>query len=134
MFGGLIVIKPVFADWDAAYLIILAGAVLNAGSMVATKALERQESTLTILSWLTGISTIACLPALFQPWPTAEHWPSLLLIAVFGSTGLWFGLLAVRAADLSLLAPFDYSRLIMAGLFGFMLFGEVRKLAPSSAL
>jgi drug/metabolite transporter (DMT)-like permease len=123
--GGLIVIRPVFSEWHPAYLVILAGAVLNAGSMVATKALERRDSTLTILAWLTGISTILCLPALSSPWPIAAHWPSLLMVAVFGSTGLWFGLLAIRAADLSVLAPFDYSRLIMAAAFGFFLFREV---------
>ena len=33
--------------------------------------------------------------------------------------------MAIRAADLSVLAPFDYSRLIMAAGFGIVLFGEM---------
>jgi len=123
--GAMIVIKPTFMDWRPEYLVALAGAALNAGSMVATKALERQDSTMTIMAWLTALSSLACIPALFQPWPAAEYWPWMIGISFLGSSGLYVGLLAIRAADLSVLAPFDYSRLIMAAGFGVVLFGEV---------
>lgn len=123
--GAMIVIKPTFMDWRPEYLVALAGAALNAGSMVATKALERRDSTLTIMAWLTAISSVACLPALLQPWPAAEFWPWMFGISILGSSGLYIGLLAIRAADLSVLAPFDYSRLIMAAGFGVVLFGEI---------
>jgi cytochrome c-type biogenesis protein CcmH/NrfG len=53
------VIKPTFMDWRNEYLVALAGAALNAGSMVATKALERQDSTMTIMAWLTVLSSLA---------------------------------------------------------------------------
>ncbi|MGE0416355.1 MAG: DMT family transporter [Acetobacteraceae bacterium] len=123
--GGLIVIRPAFIGWRPDYLIALAGACLNAGSMVATKALERRDSTLTIMTWLTTLSTIACIPAIFEPWPAIEMWPWLLGISVMGTSGLYIGLMAIRAAELSVLAPFDYSRLIMAALFGIILFREM---------
>lgn len=123
--GAMIVIKPGFMDWRPEYLVALAGAALNAGSMVATKALERRDSTLTIMAWLTAISSVACLPALFQPWPEPALWPWMVGISVLGSSGLYVGLMAIRAADLSVLAPFDYSRLIMAAGFGIVLFGEM---------
>ena len=123
--GAMIVIKPGFMDWRPEYLVALAGAALNAGSMVATKALERRDSTLTIMAWLTAISSVACLPALFQPWPEPALWPWMVGTSVLGSSGLYVGLMAIRAADLSVLAPFDYSRLIMAAGFGIVLFGEM---------
>jgi drug/metabolite transporter (DMT)-like permease len=127
--GALLVIQPGFGGWRPEYLVALAGSALNAGSMVATKALEQRDPTLTTMAWLTGLSTVACLPALFQPWPDQHLWPWLLGVAVLGSSGLWAGLLAIRAADLSVLAPFDYSRLVMAAGFGLLLFGEVPGLA-----
>ncbi len=80
---------------------------------------------MTIMAWLTALSSLACIPALFQPWPAAQYWPWMIGISVLGSSGLYVGLLAIRAADLSVLAPFDYSRLIMAVGFGVVLFGEV---------
>ncbi len=123
--GAMIVIKPTFTDWPPEYLVALAGSARNAGSMVATKALEKRDSTLTIMAWLTLLSTIACLPALVRPWPGIEAWPYMVGISILGSSGLYVGLMAIRAADLSVLAPFDYSRLIMAAGFGILVFGEM---------
>lgn len=122
--GAAIVIKPSFVTWRYEYLVVLAGSALNAGSMVATKALEKRDSTLTIMTWLTALSMVASLPALAQPWPSINEWPALLGISVLGSSGLYVGLMAIRAADLSVLAPFDYSRLVMAAAFGFLWFSE----------
>jgi len=123
--GAMIVIKPSFMGWRYEYLVALAGSALNAGSMVATKALERRDSTLTIMAWLTMLSMVACVPALAQPWPPMAEWPALIGISILGSSGLYVGLMAIRSADLSVLAPFDYSRLVMAAAFGFLWFNEV---------
>ncbi len=123
--GGLIVIRPAFVAWRPDYLIALAGAGLNAGSMVATKTLERRDSTLTIMTWLTTLSTIVCIPAIFEPWPPIAMLPWLLAISVLGTSGLYIGLMAIKAAELSVLAPFDYTRLIMAAVLGLIFFHEV---------
>lgn len=123
--GGLLVLRPAFSAWQPAYLVALIGSALNAGSMVATKVLERRDSTLTIFAWLTLLSTLLCLPAVLQPWPDPANWPWMAAVAVLGSIGLYVGLLAIRATDLSILAPFDYTRLMMAALFGLLLFREV---------
>lgn len=127
--GAAIVIKPSFMAWRYEYLVALAGSALNAGSMVATKALEKRDSTITIMAWLTGLSMVACLPALAQPWPPVSELPAMFGISVLGSSGLYVGLMAIRAADLSVLAPFDYSRLVMAAGFGFLWFNEVPDLS-----
>ena len=122
--GGLIVVKPAFSAWRPDYLIALAGAAMNAGAMVATKVLERRDSTLTIMAWLTALSMVACVPGLFAPWPPLDTWPWLLAISVLGTAGLYIGLMAIRSAELSVLAPFDYTRLIMAAGLGLVFFGE----------
>jgi len=56
-------------------------------------------------------------------------WPWLLAVAVLGSATLYVGLLAIQAADLTLLAPFEYTRLIMAAGLGLAFFGEWPDLA-----
>ena len=127
--GACIVIRPAFVTWDPAYLIALAGAGLNAGAMVATKALERHDRTITIMTWLTTLSTIACIPAFFQPWPPFNLWPWMIAIAILGTSGLYIGLMAIRSEELSVLAPFDYSRLIMAAGLGFLFFREIPDLS-----
>lgn len=127
--GSMVVIRPTFLAWQPEYLVALAGSALNAGSMVATKALERKDSTITIMAWLTLLSTIACVPALFLPWPSLSDWPWMIGISITGSCGLYVGLMAIRSADLSVLAPFDYTRLLMAAGFGILFFAETPDVA-----
>lgn len=127
--GCLIIIRPAFGAWRPDYLIILAGAALNAGAMVATKVLERRDTPLTVMAYMSLISFVFCLPGLASPWPDTAAWPWLLAILILGPAALYVGLLAIRAADISVIAPFDYSRLIMAAGLGYVLFGE----SPSPA-
>jgi drug/metabolite transporter (DMT)-like permease len=122
--GCLIIVRPAFEEWRPDYMILLAGAALNAGAMVTTKILERSDTPLTVLAYMSLISSAACLPGLFEPWPAPEVWPWLLAIAILGPAALYAGLLAIRAADMSVIAPFDYTRLVMAAAIGFALFGE----------
>ena len=127
--GGMIIVRPAFASWRPDYLIAIAGALLNAGAMVATKVLERKDSVATVMAYVTAISLLSCAPGLFSPWPGVEMWPWLLAVAVLGSATLYVGLLAIQAADLTLLAPFEYTRLIMAAGLGLAFFGEWPDLA-----
>jgi drug/metabolite transporter (DMT)-like permease len=129
LLGCLIIIRPAFETWRPDYLIILAGAGLNAGAMIATKVLERRDTALTVMAYMSLISFVACLPSVFSPWPDATAWPWLLAIAILGPGALYVGLLAIRAADISVIAPFDYSRLIMAAGLGFAFFDESPSLA-----
>jgi drug/metabolite transporter (DMT)-like permease len=122
--GCLIIVRPAFDEWRPDYMIMLAGAALNAGAMIATKILERTDTPLTVMAYMSLISAAACLPGLSEPWPSPEVWPWLLAIALLGPAALYIGLLAIRAADMSVIAPFDYTRLIMAAAIGLTLFGE----------
>ena len=127
--GCLIIIRPAFEAWRPEYLIVLTAAGLNAGAMVATKVLERQDTALTVMAYMTVISFVVCLPGFFLPWPGVSLWPWLLAIAVLGPAALYIGLLAIRSADVSVIAPFDYSRLVMAAGIGLAFFGESPVLA-----
>jgi drug/metabolite transporter (DMT)-like permease len=123
--GCLVIVRPAFEGWRGEYLIVLVAAGLNAGAMAATKVLERNDSALTVMSYMTVISLAVSLPAVFSPWPDIGKWPLLAMIAVLGPAALYTGLLAIRSADVSVLAPFDYARLIMAAAIGLVFFGEM---------
>ncbi len=126
--GALLVIGPAFAAWHPAYLVAVGGAALNGAAIVASKQLTAQDRPVTILAWLTLVSFLFSPTALAEPWPWAE-WPALLAVATSGALALWLGLLAMRAADISLLAPFDYVRLPVLILVGVLVFAEM----PSGA-
>ncbi len=123
--GALLIIGPTFSSWQGACLAGVAGAAVNAAAMVATKVLERRDSPITVMAYLNLVSVVFSVPGAFQPWPIATTWPFVVIIFVLGPTSLYLGLLAIRAADMSVLAPYDYSRLLFAVVVALVAFGEV---------
>ena len=57
-------------------------------------------------------------------WPT---WGELLWLPLgfVGSTGQYCLTRAYAAGDMTLIAPLDFIRIIIAGLYGYLLFSEV---------
>lgn len=105
--------------------------ILAALSVAATslmiRDLGRTEAPLTTVFWFTLISTVvmsAVLPFALQP----HDWQGWAIMAVVGLTG---GLAqiavtsALRHAPVSTVLPMDYSALIWASLFGWILFGAL---------
>jgi drug/metabolite transporter (DMT)-like permease len=123
--GALLIIGPTFSSWQGACLVGVTGAAVNAAAMVATKVLERRDSPITVMAYLNLVSVVFSVPGAFQPWPVANAWPFALAIFVLGPASLYLGLLAIRAADMSVLAPYDYSRLLLAVAVALVAFDEV---------
>jgi len=122
--GGLLIIRPAFQGWDISYLAVLAASILNAGAVVVTKHLSRKDSDLTVLAYVSAISLACSAPGLALPWPL-ELTPWLIAIAVFGPLAFYVGQAAIRFADVSVLAPFDYSRLVISAIVAFFAFSEM---------
>lgn len=122
--GATFVVGPTFGHWHPAYLAALAGALVNAGGIIATRHLGRRDAPATTLAWLTAVTLLGSVTAFGKPLPLSE-WPALLTVAIAGTLGVWFGLVAVGAAEVSLLAPYDYLRLPIVVLLGVVHFAEV---------
>jgi drug/metabolite transporter (DMT)-like permease len=122
--GGLLIIRPAFQTWDISYLVVLAAAILNAGAVVVTKRLSRQDSDLTVLAYVSAVSLVCSMPGLALPWPL-ELSPWLVAIMVLGPLAFYVSQVAIRFADVSALAPFDYSRLVISAIVAFFVFSEV---------
>jgi drug/metabolite transporter (DMT)-like permease len=124
--GAMFVIRPAFTAWDAAYLVALAAPFFNAAALTATKFLEQRDSSLTIMAWLTAIYLLCSSPALldWQELP-ASLWFWVITVMILGPLGTYLRILAIRAADMSVLAPYDYVRLVINGCFALVLFHEI---------
>jgi drug/metabolite transporter (DMT)-like permease len=122
--GVLITLRPDFAQWNIGYIVAIAAMLLNAGSIVATKVLERRDSALTVMAYINLITFLMSLPSLASPW-TLSLWPWLVAATVVGPIALYCNLLAVRFADVSALAPYDYVRLIIGIAAGYLMFSEL---------
>ncbi|MBO6784561.1 MAG: DMT family transporter [Alphaproteobacteria bacterium] len=124
--GGLIVVRPGFVDVGTGVWLVLLSAVAVSNSKLVAKLLTRTDSPATIVAYLTILMTpITLVPALFY-WqtPTLEQFAYLLVIGILGSSGHLLFVHAYKLADISLVEPVMFTRMIWAALIGFALFGE----------
>jgi drug/metabolite transporter (DMT)-like permease len=125
--GVLIMVRPGASAFDPAALMALASAGGIALAVCLVKRLPEGESHSTMLAYFCLMSlAITVVPAVIW-WtpPSATQW---LLLAGVGGLGVASQAMIIRAyrsSEASFVAPFDYLKLILAGLIGFVVFGEV---------
>jgi drug/metabolite transporter (DMT)-like permease len=129
--GVLIIVGPYF-DFAEGNLLLgavfaLAGALLSAFAMVFLKRMSTHEHSLTIAFYFMLVSTIVGLATVITGWDPMSWREILILIGcgLAGGIGQVFLSFSYRYADVSALAPFDYTSLIWAAALGYFLFGEV---------
>lgn len=134
MVGVLIVLSPrlsVGDDMDASEtlgaVVVLMGAVFAALAQVFVRRLVATEGTAAIVFWFTVTSS--ALSLLTIPWgwvwPTWDIALMLVCAGLLGGIGQIFLTSSYRYADASLVAPFDYTSMILALIIGYFLFDEV---------
>lgn len=134
MAGVLIVLSPrlsVGADIGASEklgaIVVLMGAVFAALAQVFVRRLVATEGTAAIVFWFT--ITSSALSLLTIPWgwvwPTWDVALMLVCAGLLGGIGQIFLTSSYRYADASLVAPFDYTSMILALTIGYFLFDEV---------
>ncbi|MFZ3582586.1 DMT family transporter [Loktanella sp. DJP18] len=134
LIGVLIVLSPRFsisAQTDHAQtlgaVLMLMGAVCAALAQVFVRKLVFTEDTAAIVFWFSVTAT--CLSLLTLPWgwavPSLSAWVMLVMAGLLGGIGQIFLTSSYRFADASLVAPFDYTSMILALIVGYFVFDEV---------
>ena len=123
--GVVLVVKPGFSQASPIYLAVLAGTSLNALALVMTRYLQRQDSPVTLMLYVNIATIISFIPGVAHPLPTARLLPWLAVTCIAGPFGTYSGILAVRYADASTLAPYTYVRLVLAMAGATLAFREV---------
>ena len=124
-FGALIVLRPDI-DLEFGQILILCGSLMWSSSVLMAKKLTQTDTTLTITFW----QAAGLIPATFILATQVWEWPSLsqlfmfLLIAIAGTLTHWFLNEALKRAEISVLLPLDYLRLIWSVSLGFIFFSE----------
>jgi drug/metabolite transporter (DMT)-like permease len=128
--GVLVVVRPGsgLASWIA--LLPLGGAVAFAGFQIATRLLASTENTFATLFYTGAGGLVWSSLALAFVWQTPEPW-HWLTFAIQGVLGMGAHLCMIKAfenTEASLLAPFNYSKIIWAAAAGYLVFGNVPSL------
>ncbi|MBV9346339.1 MAG: DMT family transporter [Pseudolabrys sp.] len=111
----------------AGAIFALLAALFNAGTVIQTRRLTSSETTPSIVFYF----SLSCAIAGAVTLPFAWHTPSWGELAMLVSMGILGGIAhlilteSYRFASASVLAPFDYSAMLWALIFGFWLFGEL---------
>lgn len=125
--GVLFIVRPGGDLYHWASVLTLLGAVSFAVFQIMTRKLSMSDSTMTTLLYtaLGGLlwTSIAVVP--FWREPAAIHWVAFLGTGVLGFLAHLCMIRAFTLAQASLLAPFNYSKLIWAAIAGYVVFGDI---------
>ena len=126
--GALLVVRPGGAVDPLGAGLALMGVVCYTGFQLLTGVLARQDSPLTIqlCTSLLGCAVMSALVPWF--WPDSMSWPEvalLLFVALAGSYGQYFTVLAFSKAPASVLTPYLYTAIGFSALGGWWMFGHM---------
>ena len=126
--GVLLIVQPRGTDFSGYALVCLVGTLFQAARDFVTRLIDTTiPSVLITLSTAMAVTLLAGVWSVTQEWQPVEPVQLGLLAAasVFLSAGYFWLTVAMRAGEMSLIAPFRYSGLVFALLLGYAVWGHV---------
>lgn len=126
-FGVLVMIRPTSEAVQWAAFFPLAASLAGALRDITTRRISAQETTMSILCF----STLAVILFGLSTLPFGWSAVSLKDLGLMGLSGLFVGaahfllIERFRRAEAALLAPYKYTNMIWAVIFGFVLWGDL---------
>ena len=124
--GVVIALRPTPASFTLPALIALAGSICFARQIVLTRALRDTDETALLATQLAGSFTFGAIAAPFV-WITPSLFDLVFLsgFGVISLIALFCTNRSLRLAPASVVVPYQYTFLIWAALFGWLVFRDV---------
>ncbi|MCB2125935.1 MAG: DMT family transporter [Rhodobacteraceae bacterium] len=126
LLGVIIVMRPGQAELSLGHLAALTAAVCGATASVIVRKIGADERSVVLLLFpMVGnfIVTGLAMPYVYRPMPLADL-GLMAVIAAFGLTASFLVILAYRAGEAAIVAPMQYSQILWATAYGYLLFDE----------
>jgi len=125
--GVCIIVRPGSGLWQWAAAMPLIGAVCFALYQITTRMLTATEKTHSILFYtaLTGVVWSTAVVMFFWRTPQLTHWGVFFGTGVLGAAAHLCLVNALRLAEASLIAPFNYTKLLWVSILGYLLFDDM---------
>lgn len=125
--GIIVVLRPGAAPFGLGHLAALAATLCSAFSGVITRKIAATEHSATLILYplLAKVLVSGALLAFFyQPMPLLDL-GKMAAIGILAIAGQYLIIRAYRIAPAALVAPFQYSQMLWAILYGYIWFGEI---------
>lgn len=125
--GVMVIVQPGVATVGLGEILVISSAIAWSVALLLIKTMSRTDSSWTITAYMNILLTPTTLiAALFHwQWPTLEQFLWLAVLATVGTLAQTALNQALREADVALVMPFEFLRLIWAGLIGYFIFAEL---------
>lgn len=124
--GMLILVWPSGDVFEAGTLLAIGAAVFWAIGMILTRQVRGDDPWSTLLfTALVGTALISVVVPFFWHPPTMSAWVLMLAMGLLGGIAHTLIIFAFRYASASLLAPFNYTLLVWATFYGWILFDDL---------
>lgn len=124
--GVLIIVQPGGATFQLASLYVICTAVFYALFMISARLLGQRESMWTMMFFVMLFPMLYAVPFAVAVWipVRASDLSLFVVLALFGALGITLIGQAFRFAPAAVVAPFDYTALIWASLFGWLIWRD----------
>lgn len=124
--GVLLILRPGAVAPSPGVIALLCSAPLFACSSLLVKTLVREDSSVTIVLYLSFFATVTMLAPALLVWrtPSMAEVGLLAVAAVFATLSHIFLARGLKLVDISVAQPAEFLRLVWAAALGFVLFGE----------
>ena len=125
--GVLLVVRPDGSNstWVGPVLLIVA-AIFGALSIIQIKRIRPTDDSGTTVLFFTVVGTVTAGASLLFAWrtPSLGALGLMALLGAFATAGQLLMTTAFRQGDAAALAPYNYTSIVWAALFGYVVWGE----------
>jgi len=124
--GVVIMAQPSGNAYSLGIIVALSAALLHASLQIILRYLSRFESpeTISLYFFLIGVVLTALPLPFIAVKPSLEEIPLLFGVGLSGAAAQWLHSVAYRNAQAAIVTVFNYSSIVWATLFGWMIWNE----------
>lgn len=125
--GVIVVAHPGSELFGTAAILVVISSAFYAGAMIATRGLTRTDTSAAILiyHYLVSIAVAGAILPFQWVTPTPGDAVAFVTIGLMGGVGAFCAVQGFRYAAVSVIAPFDYTMLLWATLYGWLLWSDL---------
>jgi drug/metabolite transporter (DMT)-like permease len=129
--GVLVMVRPGSGTLEIGALLALANAIIGAICTIGIRRMTLTEHSATLIFYQGVTATTLSLTLLPFGWVTPT-WPDFLMLMTIGlasGAGQYLWTQAFRFAPAAVAAPFNYTAMVWAMMFGYLIWGDVPTLS-----